>query len=684
MSSFEQHIQQLTDATQPSGARRTAIANLVAQGDAKAVPFFVDALADTDSTVRREATKALQQLNATTAVEPLRHALEREPNDLTAWAMMEALAELGTPRVLPALQAFQNVDSLLTRMEASKSIARLEARFPEGEPTSLEIEPSTRTQEPQTEKTEPRQRSRGTGPRAPEEPHTEKTELPPEEVPEPFEEEDTSEYVEMVFAPDTDTELPELDFETADETAQEVTETTEWHADSPEDEQQPEEIAQEAHTAEPAEKTTPTTTEGYLYEEWVESLSDEPVLAETESGTLDELEEDAEDALEKETENALEELEESAELENLSESISRASRIVGQPVTLPVLAPSAPAVWHSTIGDDTPPEPPRPNVFALLLHPSAYLSKKWVSRTRAYLLLWCTLIAVTLGLIRFQGRSGTKISQLTRMGISVAEAPEQVKRSLAEGDFYMQEGYYRQAINSYELGRRLGPVPLEFYKKLGTAYLKEHQYALAASAYEIFIAAQPQDTRSPFLAQAAVREPWQPDYRTYNGLGTAYLKLGRAKDAQAAFAQAIALTPNDGQAYHHLAQLYANLSEVSVRAMAAAATHSLHGSESVADNANRYCQKLRFAEALAAKAVTLNPDVAAYHATLGSILAKRGHTQRAMNTLSRAIRLQRDYVNAHYHLALVALKANERPKALEAIRNVLKLEPAFVHLNFRS
>lgn len=676
MSSFEQHIQQLTDATQPSGVRRTAIANLVAQGDAKAVPFFVDALADTDSTVRREATKALQQLNATTAVEPLRHALEREPNDLTAWAMMEALAELGTPRVLPALQAFQNVDSLLTRMEASKSIARLEARFPEGEPTSPEIEPSERTQEPQTEKTEPRQRARGTGPRATQEPHTEKTELPPEE-------EDTSEYVEMVFAPDTDTELPELDFETADETVQEVTETTERHADSPEDEQQ-EEIVQEAHTAEPAEKTTPTTTEGYLYEEWVESLSDEPVLAETESGTLDALEEDAEDALEKETENALEELEENAELENLSESISRASRIVGQPVTLPVLAPSAPAVWHSTIGDDTPPEPPRPNVFALLLHPSAYLSKKWVSRTRAYLLLWCTLIAVTLGLIRFQGRSGTEISQLTRMGISVTEAPDQVKRSLAEGDFYMQEGYYRQAINSYELGRRLGPVPLEFYKKLGTAYLKENQYALAASAYEIFIAAQPPNTRSPFVAQAAVQEPWQPDYRTYNGLGTAYLKLGRAKDAQAAFAQAIALTPKDGQAYHHLAQLYANLSEVSVRAMAAAATHSLHGSESIADNASRYCQKLRFAEALAAKAVTLNPDVAAYHATLGSILAKRGHTQRAMNTLSRAIRLQRDYVNAHYHLALVALKANERTKALEAIRNVLKLEPAFVHLNFRS
>ena len=655
MSSFEQHLQQLTDATQPSGVRRTAIANLVEQGDAKAVPFLVDALADSDSTVRREATKALQQLNATTATEPLVDALKREPNDLTAWAMMEALAELGTLRVLPALQAFQNVDSLLTRMEAAKNIARLEARFPDGEPVYQEVEPSGRTQEPDREETVTEE----TG--LPEE----ETGLPEEEVLETLGEEDTAEYIEMVFAPDTDTELPELDFETADEAAPEVTETTERRVDSAEDEQQPEEIIQETRTAEPEEENTPPNADVYLYDEGV--VSDEPVRVETEIVEPDGLEE-----------------EEEGELEELSESISHASRLVGQPVTLPVLAPSAPAVWHSAIGYGAPPEPPRPNVFALLLQPSTYLSKRWVSRTRVYLLLWCTLIAATLGLVRFQGRSGMEISQLTRMGISDASASEQVRRSLAEGDFYMQEGYYRQAINSYELGQRLGLVPIEFYKKLGDAYLKEHQYALAVEAYEFFIAAQPVDTREPFVAEATVREPWQPDYRTYNALGTGYLKLGRMADARAAFAQAIALTPNDGQAYHNLARLYANLSAVSVRAISAAATDSLHGSESSSDTANRYCQKLRFAEAVAARAVTLNPDVAAYHATLGWILAKRGHTQRAINTLSRAIRLQSDYVDAHYHLALVALKANKREKALEAIRNVLKLKPAFVHLHFRS
>jgi lipopolysaccharide biosynthesis regulator YciM len=77
----------------------------------------------------------------------------------------------------------------------------------------------------------------------------------------------------------------------------------------------------------------------------------------------------------------------------------------------------------------------------------------------------------------------------------------------------------------------------------------------------------------------------------------------------------------------------------------------------------------------------LNPDVAAYHDTLGWVLSKRGQVNKGMKTLERAIGLQSDAVEPHYHLAQVALKANERNKAITAIRNVFKLNPAFVSLN---
>ena len=656
MSSFAENIQNLTDSTQPSGVRRAAVASLAEQGDAAAVPFLIDALADADSMVRREATKALQHLNATAATEPLLRALETEPKDLTAWAMMEALGELGTPSVLPTLQAFEKVNSLLTRMEATKSIARIEARFPDGEPcTDAE-----------------------------------------EDAPE-------SEYIEMVFAPDDEPEVPQHEErasrpETVEPPQAATMTTTPPTLDWPEEEAAAPTAQNEALNEESSSPDIEVIEE--IIEEGIQEDGQEGIQ---EDGQEDGAEEFDDIAVEEpvaldaeiveevtlgETDEpelgALAEEAEEAELAELSESISQSSRLAGQQVTLPVLAPSAPAVWHSPMGYGVPSEPPRPNVFALILRPSTYLSKRWVSRARVYLILWFTLFTATLGFIQIQSRRVPVLSPLARMGISVADAPEQVRRSLAEGDFYMQEGYYRQAVSSYELGHRLGPIPIQFYKKLGFAYFMENQYALAVEAYEFFVAAQSPEPRDPSVAEASVEEPWRIDSKTYNSLGTAYLKLGRMEDAQRAFAQAILLSPNDGLAYNNLARLYVDFSAVSVRAISAAATRSMHGSEEVSDNASQYCQKLRFAEALARQAVTLNPDVAMYHATLGWILAKRGQPHRGINTLSRAIRLQRDYVEAHYYLALVALKTAERDKALKAIRNVLKSEPGFVHLNFRS
>ena len=41
----------------------------------------------------------------TSATEPLLRALQTESNDLTLWAMLEAISELGTPSVLPALES---------------------------------------------------------------------------------------------------------------------------------------------------------------------------------------------------------------------------------------------------------------------------------------------------------------------------------------------------------------------------------------------------------------------------------------------------------------------------------------------------------------------------------------------------------------------------------------------------
>ena len=321
-------------------------------------------------------------------------------------------------------------------------------------------------------------------------------------------------------------------------------------------------------------------------------------------------------------------------------------------------------------------EPAPTNLFLALLHPSKYLSKQWLSRTRVYLILWGVLIAAVVGFTQHQKHFRAKPTPLSRIGLNPDELPELVKRSLAEGDFYIQEGHYRKAISSYELSRALGSLPLDFYRKLGFAYFMEGQYALAIEAYELFLKAREEQAASnAFTAEASligvhpltsIGKGTTQDYETYNILGAAYAKLGRVLEAERIYEKVIRLAPKYGEAYNNLARLYID----NYRHPLTAGIEDIKSSP-----------KLRRAEMLAYTAVTLNPNVAAYHNTLGRILSKRGQVNKAIKVLERAINLQRDAVEPHYHLAKVALEANERKKATAAIRNVFKLKPSFVRLH---
>ena len=684
MLSFEQLIQNLTDTTQPSIVRCSAIANLISQGGSQGIGSLIEVLADSDSMVRREAAMALRQMEATRAAQPLLEALQVESNDLTLWAMLEAVAELATPDVLPGLESLRTAGSMLTRMEVKKSVARIEARYTNGSTSTFPeaSEPELRgerveTHEPSAtadltdSQTTPEEDIVESEPNVP--PHSAQR---PQEVAsdDPFVEqvediaadevsttESSSEqqrvFIEATFAgPPID---PDERTEAAPE--EEVTDVQDY-------EQPVDESVEAMEETEPVDEITATS-------DYVQ-LDDEPIEPIDETEPTDTLTTDKESAQREK---------EDQEINDLAESIARSSRLAGSSVNLPVLAPNAATVPYDPKG--TALEPAQTNFFLTLIHPGRYLSKQWVQRTRAYLILWAVLVIVTIGFTQYQKHTKMELSPLSRFGLSISELPELVKRSLAEGDFYIQEGYYRKAINSYELSRGLGALPISFYRKLGFAYFKEGQHALAVEAYELFLEARENENPDVFAAEASlvgvypltsVGEGTTRDYETYNILGTAYVKLGRVLDAQRAYEKAIHLAPKYGEAYNNLARLYA---DDYPNPLLASINNSQVSHLLPTHPVLQTSPRLRFAEALAYTAVTLNPDVAAYHDTLGWILSKRGQVNKGMKTLERAINLQSDAVEPHYHLAQVALKANERKKAIKAIRNVFKLNPAFVSLN---
>ena len=669
MLSFEQLIQNLKDTTQPSIVRSSAIVGLVTQDSSRSVKFLTEALTDSDAMIRREAAKALQDLDVMSATEPLLRALQTESNDLTLWAMLEALSELGTPSVLPILESLLNVDSMLTLIEVKKSISRIQDRYPDA---AAGTSPEASKPEPSQERIEIEAPPPTVSYRDPEPPPVNPTEPTVAELDEITDTTDQAQPVDKSAeiideteptAAETSASLPNnLDEETLtdSENVDEATEDTQLADEAVETTDET-----ETSTSLPNNPDEETLTDS----ENVDEATEDTQLANEAVETTDETEGTASVVSDPEPPQS----EDDTDIKDLSDTIAGSPRLAGSSVNLPVLAPNAATVPYDPKG--TALEPTPANFFLTLLHPNRYFSKQWMSRTRAYLILWVVLIAGVIGFIQHQKHFRAESNSLSRIGLSADELPELAKRSLAEGDFHIQEGYYRKAINAYELSRDLGALPINFYRKLGFAYFKEGQYALAVEAFELFLEVRDDETPDVFAAEASltgvypltsVREGVTRDYETYNILGTAYAELGRVLDAQRAYEQALHLAPKYGEAYNNLARLYANNYQ-----------HPLI----VGFGNPEISPKLRLAEALAYTAVTLNPDVAAYHDTLGWILSKRGQVNKAMKTLERAINLQKDAIEPHYHLAQVALAANERQKAAKAIRNVFKLKPSFLPLN---
>ena len=202
--------------------------------------------------------------------------------------------------------------------------------------------------------------------------------------------------------------------------------------------------------------------------------------------------------------------------------------------------------------------------------------------------------------------------------------------------------------------RGVDSIDVELYKHLGYAYFQENRFASATESYEYYFNSREDNTYQPFVAEAAYQDSGDDkektaDYMTYNLLGTAYKRLGEYHKAQQVFEEAIKLAPFEAEAYSNLAQLYTD----------------------------GFQQKFRLSEALAYTAVSINPDMSSYHDTLGWTYIKNGRLHKGTNTLKQAIRLQNDFIPAHYHLSSIAQKSKDYDSTINVVKKELidKLRP---------
>ncbi len=324
--------------------------------------------------------------------------------------------------------------------------------------------------------------------------------------------------------------------------------------------------------------------------------------------------------------------------DNLASNIG-AIQIVGTSPALPVLVPNTSVVIYEQEDRHY-----KPSIFALVLRPNAYLSRRWVSRTRLFLVLLCLLLGATVTLVYSQVQRMPRSPYFQAFDSDFISDPQLY---LAEASFSLQQTDFRSAIEKFELVRSNNTIESKFFRELGYAYFQEKQYASAVEAYEYYLQTRTINAYQPFVAEASIPNVGSAsefsrssDYTTYNIIGTIYKKLGQYHKARNTFETAITIEPKEAEAYNNLAQLYIE----------------------------NYQQKNLLAEALTYTSVGLRPQSATYHDTMGWIASKRGRINKATNALEHAIRLQSDFVPAHYHLSEIDNKTRNPQESVESFQ----------------
>jgi tetratricopeptide (TPR) repeat protein/protein involved in polysaccharide export with SLBB domain len=133
----------------------------------------------------------------------------------------------------------------------------------------------------------------------------------------------------------------------------------------------------------------------------------------------------------------------------------------------------------------------------------------------------------------------------------------------------------------------------------------------------------------------------------YYNDGARYALEGRLEEAIAAFEQAIALDPKNGNTYYSLGNVYSELG--------------------------------RWTEAVAAyqRAVSLNDkDVEAYNG-LGKALVQRGMYAQAVESFERATDIYPKWAEPHFHLSQLYTRLGQTREAQDAYRRAIRLRPDY-------
>ncbi len=261
------------------------------------------------------------------------------------------------------------------------------------------------------------------------------------------------------------------------------------------------------------------------------------------------------------------------------------------------------------------------------------------------------------------------VPQLASADPAPGDRADESDRQYRIGVSRQREGRVEEAIAAYRACLRLDPTRVQAYARLKEAYGR----------------GRTADQLITKLRESVERE--SDDFVAWNLLGVLYGKRARWRDAVVALERAVQLQPRDVDAWTNLGWLYSELKQFEkardafARALALAPGYGRAHAGMAGLHAEERGDYDGAIEALG-RALSAEPDNAAYLYDLGWAYYRKGMTDRALDILTRAATLSPDDAAGRAKLGWAHLRRGEHQAAIGEFRRSLHLEPGYSFARF--
>ena len=275
----------------------------------------------------------------------------------------------------------------------------------------------------------------------------------------------------------------------------------------------------------------------------------------------------------------------------------------------------------------------------------------------------CWLACNILGMLRYQQHRPQEAADFYQRSLAIN--PDQAEAHNYLSTVLLDTGHVDEARAQLDIAAKINPDYPSTYANLGSVYHHQGDMAAAIAAYRKAI---------------AIKSDY---FQAFNNLGVLLSLQGMKNEAIDCFVKSLTISPDNADA---LINLGGTLNDVGrPREALPALAKALALKPNSADGHLNLGTTLfalddaRSAFEQFAAALKLNPSIFRSHYGLGNCYLKFGQLDDAEKMFQAELDADPDHAESHYQLAVVLMAKKEKQRALEHLREAIRLKPDWIN-----